>query len=718
MAGPFSNRYWHWCLAGVLLLALWLRWPLPAPSWSHFDEESMVLLPLGFWSGDLNPHFFNYPTLQFYLVSLSYYIHFLLTHSGPVDEYVGYRFFVDSSDLLAIARGCATVMAAGAVAATAYLGRLVYGAGGGLLAALILALMPLSVRFSHLANTDTPAVLWVALALVWAIRLRQRGALADYLIAGLFVGLAGATKYPAALVAAPVATAALLRTPALKQTGIWSAGATAILTFCVASPYVLLDFSAFWADFTQMGRDHLLAAGDSGWSWLYHIRHTLRFGLGLLGLALLAVALARRPRHWRHEEIILLAGLGSFGAMLALTESVFMRYALPLTPILAVLMVRPLLGLHRHRVVLALALAALLAEPAYASLRTRSLLSGEDTREQAVGWMTRNAPGNRHLVHLPHGCGNVQVLTPRRILIRQTHFLNSYGEDGLAEAYSLLRRQEGLPPLFTEPEPGTIVAVTDSTTESSDAQALLLQYRHPLCEGSELGPQAQQLTEAGRWRETFSPGTIETAVFDRMDWYFLPVGRFGEVEQTGPAIRLGTLPLSAQVEAIEAGTFFQLLLEIRKGDLALLSSDWETAAWAYERALQVQGIAAVLPRDHLCSLNGNAGVAEAQLRRHDRALPLLRAAVALRPDDPGYYNDLAIVCVSVGDVEEAIRAWERLLELEPRHPSAHFNLAKILYNSGRYRLAYEVALKGLELTPDHPMATSVRRFLDSAPQAD
>ena len=117
----------------------------------------------------------------------------------------------------------------------------------------------------------------------------------------------------------------------------------------------------------------------------------------------------------------------------------------------------------------------------------------------------------------------------------------------------------------------------------------------------------------------------------------------------------------------------------------------------------------LLPDVYACRLFGNAGIAHGRLRAYERALPLLRAAVDLVPDDPEYYNDLAVACAGSGRIGEAIGVWERLLVLDPNHSTACFNLAKALYNSGQYHRAYEVALKGLG--PDHPFAASVRRFL-------
>ena len=56
-------------IALITLAALWLRWPYPEPAWTHIDIRAFTSSPLGFGSADLNPHFFKYPTLQFYLTA-------------------------------------------------------------------------------------------------------------------------------------------------------------------------------------------------------------------------------------------------------------------------------------------------------------------------------------------------------------------------------------------------------------------------------------------------------------------------------------------------------------------------------------------------------------------------------------------------------------------------------------------------------------------------
>ena len=107
-------------------LAFWLRFPMPEPSWQHVDERAFILQPLAFFSGDLNPHFFNYPTLQLYLASAVYWLYHGLV-SETIESFVAYRYFVDASDLIFIARCMTTLMAVATVVAAASLGRRLYG---------------------------------------------------------------------------------------------------------------------------------------------------------------------------------------------------------------------------------------------------------------------------------------------------------------------------------------------------------------------------------------------------------------------------------------------------------------------------------------------------------------------------------------------------------------------------------------------------------------
>lgn len=101
----------------IFLLALGLRWPVPEPAWLQVDERSFAEFTLGFFGGDLNPRFFNYPSLHFYLCAALDYIWFLLSDADSVESFVAWQWFIDGFDVIVIARVVGTVMSVATVAA-------------------------------------------------------------------------------------------------------------------------------------------------------------------------------------------------------------------------------------------------------------------------------------------------------------------------------------------------------------------------------------------------------------------------------------------------------------------------------------------------------------------------------------------------------------------------------------------------------------------------
>ena len=271
-------------------------------------------------------------------------------------------------------------------------GRL-YGVREGLLAALILATMPLAVRFAHLAIVDTPAVFWAVMALLWAVRARQKGRVRDFLAAGIFTGLAAATKYPAVLVAVPVATAILRGRPWPLSRSIWVVSGGCV-EFCLSHALCLARRRAVLEPFRRYGTDPSAGRTEhrgTGWALPPALYPAPRSGRGGCRGRSPVPALERPSATVAGTR---LAGWSSFplAAVLALAGSTFMRYALPLTPLLALLIGR-LVGMGwRYPLAGGLVTLILVAEPLYASLRTRSLLSGQDTRIEAQVWLQTHLP--------------------------------------------------------------------------------------------------------------------------------------------------------------------------------------------------------------------------------------------------------------------------------------------------------------------------------------
>jgi len=489
----------------------------------------------------------------------------------------------------------------------------------------------------------------------------------------------------------------------LRDAGIWTIGGIAVLTFCITSPYVLLDAGAAWKDFSLMGRVHLLsreAATDMP-SWRYYLFYSLRYGLGHVGWVLVLVALVWRPHRWRPEELVLLVGVWTFFALLMAAESVFMRYALPLAPPLAVLIVRPLLELCRSRTWLVVGCLALLGEPVYASWMTRSLLSGEDTREEVERWLDERVPPGSWVVDLPPGVGNLQVVNPWSVFARQKRFRDSFSREALIATYEWLSQQDDLPPFYVVLKPTALKEDMAFGEEEARGYAICLWYQHPVCPPAE-SKDAHVLLERAEWQEEFSPGGIETAVFDVVDWYFLPVAGFEGNGRTGPVIRVGKVPVKTEVQAGKARDFFQVLHAILMGNQQIAQKNWEGAFQTYSRVLQTPfPLGKILTTSYLYDFCFHFGLAHSRLGYPDPAVVYWEQAAGLKDDHPQLFNNLGVVYSQLGKVEQAIGAFEKAVEIDAHYAEAHFNMGNALFSVDRYEAALQAWQKTIELDSRH-----------------
>jgi tetratricopeptide (TPR) repeat protein len=91
------------------------------------------------------------------------------------------------------------------------------------------------------------------------------------------------------------------------------------------------------------------------------------------------------------------------------------------------------------------------------------------------------------------------------------------------------------------------------------------------------------------------------------------------------------------------------------------------------------------------------GVALAQQGKD--ALPALRRAAQLLPDDPEAHRNLAVVLVDRGERDEALASLFRLLEIEPRDLAALIVAANTLCALGRHRESLPLYHRALEIEP-------------------
>jgi len=343
----------------IFLLALVVRfigfsWGLPnAGRWGsyHPDESLGQIVGAVIWvlKGDLNPHFFNYPSLCVYATTAVYFVlsGFGITTQAGQQHYP----WPLVRDIIIAGRVFSALCGAGCAVCVWGMARQVGLQRGAILSGVLLALCPGLVQHSHFSTVDVPATFFVS-ACLWATLTAYNSEKTGsklWLVAGLLAGLATGAKYNAGLViVAPLVALYLAHKEGREKhiaRGVLSIIGVAALTFFLTTPYALLSPREFWGDPSrQMGFGYELLVhprlghGEiftgTGLGWIYHLTFNLPFVLTwpLLIAGLVGAAFARKER--RHLPLIAFALV--YFLIIGLSNVRFMRYTFLLVPPLLV----------------------------------------------------------------------------------------------------------------------------------------------------------------------------------------------------------------------------------------------------------------------------------------------------------------------------------------------------------------------------------------------
>lgn len=492
--------------AGLRLFPIWFGLPHP---YTRPDEEVAIGRAVAMLEGDLHPHFFHWPSLIFYVLAALYTVASWARRVLQLDPEL------TQIDQILLARGLIAFAGTATVVVVYRLARRMGGETTGLLAAAFLAVAVLHVRDSHFAMTDILMTLLVTIALallgraIECARARLGPSLRIFAAAGFVGGLAASTKYSGAAVVAAMAITQVLvwRERNAAATARWAPSAAFMVAlaagFITASPYAVLDFRAFSADllfdFRHLSEGH--EGVDLGRGWVYHVTHSLPYGLGIpVFVAALAGILPMARHHRRH--VLMLGGFAvAFYCVFGSGRTVFFRYILPLVPVLCVFAAVAVrhaaawLALRTGvplRMTIAL-LVAITALPGLVnSLWLDVLLSRTDTRVLAARWLDSRVQAGESV----HDAGG---------------------------QYTRLRR-----------------SATDADSEERPADWLVLHdsplraYAATPPDLHELAAQQYNLAHTVHARNSRRGG----AVYDLQDAFFLPMSGFKTVERPGPTIRI------------------------------------------------------------------------------------------------------------------------------------------------------------------------------------
>ncbi|MCL5257566.1 MAG: glycosyltransferase family 39 protein [Chloroflexi bacterium] len=412
-------------LAIILLVSFGLRlwgivWSLPYVD--HPDEGVIVDHAIRFLkTGNLDPAFFNWPSLCMYFTAGVYWLHFLVEwlqglQTTPSQLPDSTFIFTAAPDLYIWGRATTAVLGTALVAVTYLIGSRHFGKNVGLIAAGLAAVSPLLIENSHYITPDIPVALLVALALMLALEGLRAGTNAPLLWSGLFVGLAASAKYNGIVVGVAIVVVWLLRAipagtglrilalvrsfslRALRTPSIVAVPVLAVAGFLAFTPFAVLDWPKFSHDMLfhigiYEGERYLPMADVPIWlNYLVSLFGRGEWPVLLSATGGVALLLWRRSR----PALVLLVFAMVYFVFFNQFPSFFLRNMVPLIPVLAVLgavFIEFLLvkagGLFNKGalVVACLVLPTLLVPSLYRSFVEDRYMSQKDTRTMATEWI-------------------------------------------------------------------------------------------------------------------------------------------------------------------------------------------------------------------------------------------------------------------------------------------------------------------------------------------
>jgi hypothetical protein len=405
-------------LAGALTLRLWgIGFGLPHQY--HPDEAHEVVRALQLGAGS-----FNFERVAkggyFYLLFLEYaalFVFLWLTGSVRSAEDFAVLLVTDPSPFWLIGRITTALLGTLTVAIVYRLGRRLYGATAGALAAALLAVTPLHVQESHYITVNVPVALLSLATLGFLLRMSERGDARDYLLSGGFLGLSLQTKLSSAALLIPFAAAHLMTVRREIAGGVWRvldrrpllAIGGALAVYAAGAPGIVLDaprvLSRALTPFTSSPREFAETSFSNPVealemrrpAWALYLE-ALPETLGVLALVACLVGIARTFVRTRGADWILSLYCLAYFAIIAssrtLQSGAYLVLILPPLCLLAARATTDIVdGLWRRpraNILYVVVTLSLCVQPALRSITFDRWLSQEDTRTLAMRWIEAN----------------------------------------------------------------------------------------------------------------------------------------------------------------------------------------------------------------------------------------------------------------------------------------------------------------------------------------
>lgn len=528
------------------------------------DETFMVNTALKTLTGDLDPRFYGHPTLYASILSCAFalYIAWKLIsaqYSAPLDFIAEYSadpgnfYLIDR--LLSVSFGVATVFI------VYKLTEELLDRKAALIAASFLSFCYMHIRFSHFGIPDVAQVFFIMCSMLSIAKAYTSKRLRDYLLAGIFAGLAASTKYVGIFLFFPMFAVHCLNTGRGRNMAvslffekrIVIFTAAAVVFFLIGTPFALLDFYRFKSDLAfevtslmsrvleTRGRP-ILALEERG--WLYHLRFSLFFGLGwsLLCASLLGILLFFKT-NFRKAAVLFSFPL-AFSALIGTIYVVPLRHTLPLAPFLcisgaaatryAAARLGAVCKLRGENIAIAVLAVLIIAPSAWTAAQFNRLLAKEDNRLVAARWIRRNIPQGSSM----YQSGQEWIKTQYYVRLEAGKPAEE-GRGGSAGALSgsRLYSWQGWLPGYEQWEYDRKKRTFVHNNKEGSLPDYIVQEESPLPAWSALPRDIADLL-AGSYvlRVSFEAIDMRNTknIFDKLDAFYVPVAGFEGIQRPGP----------------------------------------------------------------------------------------------------------------------------------------------------------------------------------------
>lgn len=287
----------------------------------------------------------------------------------------------------------------------------------------------LIVRDSHYAVNDIPGTFFLILSFSYIVGIYTKGRLKDYILSGLFAGMAVATKYNMGIIIFPLVLGHFFsnRRIVVNINFIWAV-LSCLVGFFLFCPWILLDYRRFWEHFAEqflLSKSSWLGASTT-LSYLQYF-FTLIWGYGLLPFCLFIIGAISLGREKEKQKLLLILCFPlCYYLILGSMKLFFVRFAIPLIPYLCILSAYGIISLTCHisckHVALVLLILASISQGVIFSCKHNYLISKTDTRILARSWINNNLPSGSKIVTEGY-CPSLRMYSDRDHLMEN---INNY----------------------------------------------------------------------------------------------------------------------------------------------------------------------------------------------------------------------------------------------------------------------------------------------------